>query len=168
MKTLTVSLADLEGQPHGSHSAATNVTVSARYTSPLVMADGIVIPAAIKSKQLPATGSVSFEVYASDDTAVATASQGFAVVVTAEGKSLRGERAWRVERTVKLLMNTASPVALGSLAEAFPSTQYDAGLVKTLNGVAPDANGNIDAIVAVMPGASDETAFPAGVDVIFT
>lgn len=145
MKVLRVSLADIEGQPHGSHHAATNVTVSARYTGPVTLADGTVIPAAIKSKQLPATGSVSFEVYASNDTAVAAASQGFAVVVTAEGKGLRGERPWRVERTVKLLMNTANPVALGSLAEAVPSTQYDAGLVKTINGVAPDANGNIDA-----------------------
>lgn len=157
MKTLRVSLADLEGQPHGSHHANTNVTVTARYTSDLVLADGTIVPAAIKTKTLPASGSVDFEVYASNSPDVAPVSQGAAIVATARGKSARtGGASWTVTRTVKVLMN--SPAELGALAEATPTPQYDAGVVKTVNGVAPDASGNVDSATATVAVASTTVA----------
>ena len=121
MKTLRVSLADLEGQPHGSHHANTNVTVTARYTGPVTLADGRIVPAAIKAKQLStgATGYADFEVYASDDPLVHADWRDFAIIVTATITHARsGKQLGQVARTVKVLSSHTSPVALGSLAPA--------------------------------------------------
>lgn len=126
MKTLRVSLADLEGEPHGSHHANTNVTVTARYTGPVTLADGRIVPAAIKAKQLStaATGYVDFEVYTSDDPLVHADWRDFAIIVTATITHARsGKQLGQVARTVKVLESHTSPVALGSLepAEGLPA-----------------------------------------------
>lgn len=125
MKTLRVSLADIEGRPHGSHHANTNVAVTARYTGPVTLADGRIVPAVIKAKQLStgATGYVDFEVYASDDSLVHADWRGFAIVVTATITHARsGKQLGQVARTVKVLSSHTSPVALGSIepAEGLP------------------------------------------------
>ncbi len=120
MKIITVSLADIEGVPHGSASANTNVKVTARYTSAVVLADGRIIPQAVKGKQLANTGVREFEVYASDDPAIAVESQGFAIRFEAHVSNVRGEKGVTYTRTVKPLMATTSPASLGKLAAAEP------------------------------------------------
>lgn len=70
MKTLTVALADLEGTPHGTASARTNVTVTARYTGDVVLTSGKIIPPAIKRARMTTMGVFEFDVYESDSTLV--------------------------------------------------------------------------------------------------
>ena len=124
MKTLTVALADLEGTPHGTASSRTSVRVTARYSGPVVLESGKIIPPAIKGRPLPTTGVVEFEVYESDSTLVRADHRGFAVVVTATltqtGGPERGQGGVQVTRTVKVLNSTASPVSLGTLSPAEP------------------------------------------------
>lgn len=120
MKTLVVTLADLEGVPHGSTLAHTKVKVEARYTSDLTLADGRIIPAAVKEKEIPSTGERTFEVWASDDPAVAESSRGFAVIVTATITPTRGGGGARVQRTVKPLMSMDDVIHLGTLSPAEP------------------------------------------------
>lgn len=120
MKTLAVTLADFEGVPHGSTLAHTKVKVEARYSSDLTLADGRIIPAAVKVKELPSTGERTFEVWASDDPAVAASSRGFAVIVTATITPTRGGGGARVQRTVKPLMSMDDVIHLGTLSPAEP------------------------------------------------
>lgn len=128
MKTLSVGLDDLEGVPHGTTGARTQVEVTAAYTSDVVLASGRIVPRAIKAKPLPApSGTVTFSVYESDSDDVAPVSQGFAIRVTATLRPTRGGSPVAVTRTVKVLTSTptvGSPavVHLGSLepAEGLP------------------------------------------------
>lgn len=120
MKTLAVTLADFEGVPHGSTLAHTKVKVEARYSSDLTLTDGRIIPAAVKVKELPSTGERTFEVWASDDPAVAASSRGFAVIVTATITPTRGGGGARVQRTVKPLMSMDDVIHLGTLSPAEP------------------------------------------------
>lgn len=120
MKTLAVTLADFEGVPHGSTLAHTKVKVEARYSSDLTLTDGRIIPAAVKVKELPSTGERTFEVWASDDPAVAESSRGFAVIVTATITPTRGGGGARVQRTVKPLMAMDDVIHLGTLSPAEP------------------------------------------------
>lgn len=83
MKTLRVTLADIEGAAHASATAGTSVTVSVAYSGQVVLTSGTAIPGASKAKSLGSSGVVDFSVYASDDPAVQPEYRGFAVVVTA-------------------------------------------------------------------------------------
>ena len=126
MKTLTVTLADLEGVAHADLAARTQVEVTARYTGPVHLADGRIIPPAAKPKTMGSGsgGAVKFEVYASDDPAVKAEYRDFAIQVTATITRTDG-RHWlgTFQRTVKVLQSAASPVPLGSLppAEGLPA-----------------------------------------------
>ena len=128
MKTLSVGLDDLEGVPHGTTGARTQVEVTAAYTHDVVLTSGRIVPRAIKAKPLPApSGTVTFQVYESDSSAVAPESQGFAIRVTATLRPTRGGSPVSVTRTVKVLTSTptvGSPavVHLGTLppAEGLP------------------------------------------------
>lgn len=122
MKTLTVALADLEGTPHGTASARTNVTVTARYTGDVVLTSGKIIPPAIKVRQLPTSGVAEFEVYESDSTLVKAEYRGFAIRVEATIRQTGGgpPRETHVTRTVKVLSSASSPISLGTLSPAEP------------------------------------------------
>ena len=121
MKTLTVTLKDLEGIPHADLSARTNVDVEARYTGPVHLTNGTIIPPAVKPKQMGAGsgGRVEFEVYESDSTLVKAEYRNFAIRVDVEIRRTdkRGAPV-RVTRTVQVLTSHSSPVALGTLAPA--------------------------------------------------
>ena len=121
MKTLTVTLKDLEGIPHADLSARTNVDVEARYTGPVHLTNGTIIPPAVKPKKMGAGsgGRVEFEVYESDSTLVKAEYRNFAIRVDVEVRRTdkRGGPV-RVTRTVQVLTSHSSPVALGTLAPA--------------------------------------------------
>ena len=122
MRNLVVTLADLEGVPHGSATSRTSVVVSARYTWDLVTTDGAVIPAAMKPKPLPTGGAVTFSVHPSQDPDVAEDRRGFGVVVEAIIRRTDGRGTGsdvRVSRTV-VVPDGSGPVQLGSLAPAEP------------------------------------------------
>lgn len=121
LKNLVVKLADIEGVPHGSASARTNVEVTARYTSVVTLADGRVIPQVITMKPLRAPlGTATFEVYASDDPDVKTESRGFAIVVEATINGTRGKAQGRLVRTVKPMSSMPATIQFGTLAPAEP------------------------------------------------
>ncbi|WP_114202854.1 fibronectin type III domain-containing protein [Janibacter anophelis] len=154
MKTLTVTLADLEFEPLGSAATHTSVEVAARYTSPVVLTDGTIIPAVIKAKTLASTGEVAFEVFASDDPLVRPECHGFAIIVEATISSTRGNRRpVTVQRTVKVLEAMSSPVSLGTLDPAEPlPAQWT-----TVPEVLGDFDERLDALESVEA--------PSGVDI---
>lgn len=147
MKTLTVTLKDLEGEMHGSVPARTNVQVSARYTSDLTLADGSIVPAAVKVKPATGPGVWQFEVHASDDPLVRESSRGFAVVVEALVRGTREGTEWRVRRTVKPLEAMSSPISLGVLDPAEPvPPQWT-----TVGEVLGDFDARLDALESAPP-----------------
>lgn len=125
MKTLVVTLADLEDIPHGTASSRTSVDVTAHYTGPVALDDGTIIPPAIKAGHMSAMGVWEFEVHASDSPLVKDEYQGFAVVVNVVVRQTGPGhiKPANVTRTVKVLEAASSPVSLGTLppAEGFPA-----------------------------------------------
>lgn len=122
MRTLTVTLEDLEGIPHGTVAAGTTLSVTARYSREVILTDGTIIPPAIKVADLPGTGVASFEVYESDSTLVDPDYRDFAIVVEATVTDGPRRRGVTFRRTVKVLTSTSpvgEPVPLGTL----PSTE---------------------------------------------
>lgn len=117
-KTLRVDLADLEGIPHASGPSGTSVTVTAEYTSPVILeADGKIILSP-KSKTMGAAGRVDFDnIYASDSEEVREDHRGFAVrVKVAIREPDGGTRTWA--RTVKPLEHMAETIRLGRMPSA--------------------------------------------------
>lgn len=116
-KTLRVELADLEGIPHSSAPAKTTVTVSARYTGPVILTDGTIIPTVPKSESMGSNGRVDFTVYTSDSPDVREDHRGFAVRVDAKVTEPSG-RSYTYTRTVKPLEYQTDIVRLGRMPSA--------------------------------------------------
>lgn len=168
MKTLTVALADLEGTPHGTASARTNVTVTARYTGVVVLTSGKIIPPAIKRARMTTMGVFEFEVYESDSTLVKAEYRGFAIRVEATIRTTGGgpPREVKVTRTVKVLTSATSPVSLGTLSPAEPVppqwvtvADFADDLTATAEAARNDAaTAAAAAVAAAARAATDETA----------
>lgn len=124
MKQLVVSLKDIQGVPHGSQFSRTNVRVIARYTSEIVLTDGTIVPNVVVDEPVSAPGgSVTFDVWASDDPAVKAEYRDFAIRVDVQVSPSRGtSRKGGYTKTAKVLMSSPSPVQFGSLpgAEGLP------------------------------------------------
>ena len=150
MKTLTIALDDLEGADHGG-SAGTYAVARVRYTRPVTLTDGTVIPSAPKEKALGSDGLASFDVLTSDDPTVIPESQGFGLLVEATIQATTGDRAKRTfRRVVKLTEAMASPIALGSLptAEALPREWA------TVGEVIGDFDSRLDALESAPPAVT--------------
>ena len=164
MRNLVVTLADLEGVPHGSATSRTSVVVSARYTWDLVTTDGAVIPAAMKPKPLPTGGAVTFSVHPSRSPDVAEGRRGFGVVVEAAIRRTDGRGPdVRVSRTV-VVPDGSGPVQLGDLEPAEPlPPQY-----ATVGEAAQEAADAIRANLATDISTPGNPAYEALVDVAGT
>lgn len=145
MKTLTVTLADIEGVPHGSVAADTSARVFVSYTGPVVLTSGEVIPRVVKDWPVPSTGAVEFSVHASDDPLVKAECRGFAVRVEVRLTDSRsGKAAGRWERVVKPLEAMASPISLGTLDPAEPLPPQFTSVQEMLDSI---ADGEVTGIV---------------------
>lgn len=156
MKTLTVSLADIEDVPHGSIPASTSARVRVSYTGPVVLTSGEIIPQVVKERGVPATGVVEFSVHASDDPLVKAEYHGFAVKVEVTLSSSRSDHAvGRWVSVVKPLEAMSSPISLGTLDPAEPlPPQW-----MTVTEVVSDFDARLDALEA-NPGGGTANISP--------
>lgn len=118
LKTLTIKLADIEGTTAGLLAARADVEVRVAYSREVILTDGTVVPRSQVVRSLSSSGTVSVQVYPSDDTLVRPEYRGFAIDVTVKG--LPGNSSLRFERRVKVLNAMASPISLGTLSPAEP------------------------------------------------
>lgn len=117
-RTVTVSLADLEGIPHGAN-AGTSVTIEAAYTSEVVLLDGTIIPTAIKQKGLLSTGLREFSITRPSERAEPYRNVGIRFTAKVQnGVGARKESRW--ERVVVMPSTGTDPIALGNLIPASP------------------------------------------------
>lgn len=118
IKTLTIKLADIEGNVTGLLAARADVEVRVAYSREVILTDGTVIPRSQIARNVSSSGSVSVQVYPSDDPLVKSEYRGFAIDVTVKG--LPGASTIRYDRRVQVLDAMSSPVSLGELDPAEP------------------------------------------------
>lgn len=142
METVNVTLEGVQGNPLGHPDTRVNVTVTAQYSSPLILTDGSIIPHVIAEKDLGATGSTTFTVHASDGTEVHPDYRGFAITFRARITDMRGKVAADYARTVKV--PSGGPHDLGSLPTAEPLPPDYASVAEVIG----DFDARLDALEA--------------------
>ena len=120
MKTLTVTLKDIEATSISADPGLASAVVSASYSHDIILTDGTIVLAGAKVKPAVSEGQWSFTVYESDSTAVKSEYRGFAIIVEASVRPLLGGGPSLLTRTVKVLTADTSPVSLGTLSPAEP------------------------------------------------